>query len=955
MTISTTTLKASYSGNGSTTAFAYTWKIFASTELAVYIRVDATGAETLKAEGTGSTNYAVSGVGVAGGGNVTFVTEPASGETVVILRDTALTQGTDYQPADPFPAADHEDALDKLTHVAQELQEELDRSFKVSRTTSITTPEFTDDATARASKLLGFSSDGQTLQATTGRVSSVSVSNVATSSGSPGTATASFTDTTGALALGIPIGQTGMAGGISMQYSTTTADADPGAGFIRLNNANFSSATVLYVDDSDGSTDISAWVQSWDDSDGANRGIVTISGNPNTASPIVTFKVTGAVTDASGYTKVPVAYLAGSTSASNNAEVSLAFSPAGSSGVPAGLGLKYSTTTTDSDPGAGYIRFNNGTLSSAAICYIDDADLAGADISGLVQSWDDSTNSALRGTITLIKETNAAVWATWNITGAATNASGYTKQALTYVAGTGSFSNDDLVRLVFVRSGNIGVPGGLNLTYSTTTTDSDPGAGVIRFDNSTLSSASNAYIDDVDTAGATISTLVQTWDDSTTTALRGTMTMSKRDDPAVWATWNVTGAATNASGYTKQALTYVAGTGSFSDTDPVVLGFVRTGNIGATGSTGSTGSTGATGSKGDSAGVLMAWETATADSDQGAGKVWGNNGTISSISVLYLDDVEAGGASINSLVDSWDDSTTTALRGTIAIYKNSAPANFHIFNVTGAVTSASTYSKIAVTYVQTSGTISDGDAVSVQFVRTGNAGGGMSSFTMSDGSTTQDVENGETQTFAAGEGIDVAVSATNTVTYSGEDASTTNKGVVELATDAEAVTGSDTARAVTPANVTAKMAAPGAIGGTTPASGAFTTLALGGALAGADNQVGRINLIDYGEVTNAIGGTGGGTQDIDLTLGNNVVATVDTSANTFTFSNPTASDELSGFTLFLTNGGSQTVNWPSSVDWPGGSAPTLTTSGIDILVFITTDGGAIWHGMVSSADSKTPS
>jgi len=431
--------------------------------------------------------------------------------------------------------------------------------------------------------------------------------------------------------------------------------------------------------------------------------------------------------------------------------------------------------------------------------------------------------------------------------------------------------------------------------------------------------------------------------------------MSKRDDAAVWAQWSVTGAATNASGYTKQALTYVAGTGSFSDTDPVVLGFVRTGNIGATGSTGSTGSTGATGSKGDSAGVLMAWETATADSDQGAGKVWGNNGTISSISVLYLDDVEAGGASINSLVDSWDDSTTTALRGTIAIYKNSAPANFHIFNVTGAVTSASTYSKIAVTYVQTSGTISDGDAVSVQFVRTGNAGGGMSSFTMSDGSTTQDVENGETQTFAAGEGIDVAVSATNTVTYSGEDASTTNKGVVELATDAEAVTGSDTARAVTPANVTAKMAAPGAIGGTTPASGAFTTLALGGALAGADNQVGRINLIDYGEVTNAIGGTGGGTQDIDLTLGNNVVATVDTSANTFTFSNPTASDELSGFTLFLTNGGSQTVNWPSSVDWPGGSAPTLTTSGIDILVFITTDGGAIWHGMVSSADSKTPS
>ena len=116
-----------------------------------------------------------------------------------------------------------------------------------------------------------------------------------------------------------------------------------------------------------------------------------------------------------------------------------------------------------------------------------------------------------------------------------------------------------------------------------------------------------------------------------------------------------------------------------------------------------------------------------------------------------------------------------------------------------------------------------------------------------------------------------------------------------------------------------------------------------------------MNLKDYGIVTNAIGSTGGGTQDIDVASGNSVSATVDTSANTFTFSNPTASDEFCGFSLVLTNGGSQTVNWPASVDWAGGTAPTLTTSGEDILVFFTIDGGTIWHGMVASADSKTPS
>lgn len=119
-----------------------------------------------------------------------------------------------------------------------------------------------------------------------------------------------------------------------------------------------------------------------------------------------------------------------------------------------------------------------------------------------------------------------------------------------------------------------------------------------------------------------------------------------------------------------------------------------------------------------------------------------------------------------------------------------------------------------------------------------------------------------------------------------------------------------------------------------------------------DNYLQRVNLKDYGEVTNAIGSTGGGTQDIDLSLGNSVSATVDTSANTFTFSNPTASDEQNGFVLYLTNGGSQTVNWPASVDFAGGTAPTLTTAGVDVLVFTTIDAGTRWYGFAAGLDMK---
>ena len=118
-------------------------------------------------------------------------------------------------------------------------------------------------------------------------------------------------------------------------------------------------------------------------------------------------------------------------------------------------------------------------------------------------------------------------------------------------------------------------------------------------------------------------------------------------------------------------------------------------------------------------------------------------------------------------------------------------------------------------------------------------------------------------------------------------------------------------------------------------------------------ESGNQTLIEsYGEEVNAIGATGGGSQAINLALGNVVTATVDTSANTFTFTNPPASGKCGSFTLILTNGGSQTVNWPGAVDWAGGTAPTLTTAGIDVLTFTTVDAGTIWYGFLAGADMK---
>ena len=161
MTISTTIIKNSYSGDGSVVAFTYAFKITDEDFIEVIVKTNATGAESVRAIGTGSTNYAVTGVGEAGGGTVTFVTAPTSAETVVLRRSTTQTQALDLIENDNLPANSLENAFDKNLSIAQELQEQLNRSIKISRANTMTSTEFTVSATDRANKILSFNASGE--------------------------------------------------------------------------------------------------------------------------------------------------------------------------------------------------------------------------------------------------------------------------------------------------------------------------------------------------------------------------------------------------------------------------------------------------------------------------------------------------------------------------------------------------------------------------------------------------------------------------------------------------------------------------------------------------------------------------------------------------------------------------------------------------------------------------
>lgn len=127
MTITTTTSRWEAVGNGSTTVFPYNNKIFADTDLKVYL--DGV-LQTL------TTHYTVSGAGANGGGNVTFLTAPANGVAVLVVRDVPDTQLIDYPAAGAFPSIATEDGLDKRTIISQQQKALFQRSLRYLETDS---------------------------------------------------------------------------------------------------------------------------------------------------------------------------------------------------------------------------------------------------------------------------------------------------------------------------------------------------------------------------------------------------------------------------------------------------------------------------------------------------------------------------------------------------------------------------------------------------------------------------------------------------------------------------------------------------------------------------------------------------------------------------------------------------------------------------------------------------
>jgi len=121
--------------------------------------------------------------------------------------------------------------------------------------------------------------------------------------------------------------------------------------------------------------------------------------------------------------------------------------------------------------------------------------------------------------------------------------------------------------------------------------------------------------------------------------------------------------------------------------------------------------------------------------------------------------------------------------------------------------------------------------------------------------------------------------------------------------------------------------------------------------AASETLSGNLSTRQVTEQASALTGCNGSTATMDLTKGTYFYCTVSAGTVTLAVSNPASSGQVSSFTLELTNGGSQTVNYMSGTKWPGGSAPTLTSSGVDLLVCSTRDGATTWRCVASELNS----
>jgi hypothetical protein len=470
-------------------------------------------------------------------------------------------------------------------------------------------------------------------------------------------------------------------------------------------------------------------------------------------------------------------------------------------------------------------------------------------------------------------------------------------------------------------------------TFSTNTSNSDPGAGHLKFNNAMLPLASALYIDDVDDAGNDVQSFLRTIDDSTS-SIKGHFKIYNKTDSADFAIFTINSVVEN-TGYFTVSCANVAGSTSFSNSEDVVITFARTGDIGAQGATGPQGPVGVTGPTGPQGLV------------GGTGPT-GPQGSVGAVGVT-------GATGVQGLVGV---TGATGPQGPVGVTGATGPQG--IQGVQGAVGVTGATGPQGVQGPQGSIGITGATGVGLptytgNVVFTANSGvpltlnntGTGNSFLVNDvsGDTTPFVINNDGNV-----GIGTASPSGKLDVHGGRTFLAANNeqyglGVRYVSTGGSVYFGAtnnsatpDAAISNSGGTILMLFKNSGDIGIGVPSPAA--KLDVNGTING------QLKLTpDTRTVTSIVSNT------LSLNLANGTVFSVTMNSNIINvvISNVPSGTNAVSVTLILTaTGSSRTVAWPAGTKWSDGQAPTLSTANgrIDVITLMTPDNGSTWLGFV---------
>lgn len=262
MTVSTTTSLASYTGNGATVAYPVPFRFLDDADLRV--SVDGTLLEI-------TTDYSVEGARDESGGTVTMVSAPVNGANVLIERSMDMVQPVDLITGGAFRAQTHEDALDRLTMLIQQVDSGQSQSLRLADS-SAGDQYLYGDAATRAGKVVVFDASGNAGLATAADFGAVVVT---------------------------PFAETVLAGATAAAVRATLGSAGSGANadITSLNPASASGDSRLYKETSDLFFTLAGYGSGIEPVFGLDRA----NGTKDSPSPVLTGDVLGYSAYCRGY------------------------------------------------------------------------------------------------------------------------------------------------------------------------------------------------------------------------------------------------------------------------------------------------------------------------------------------------------------------------------------------------------------------------------------------------------------------------------------------------------------------------------------------------------------------------------------------------------------------------------------------------------------------------------